>query len=305
MWGRHFIKTILFSNFFYGICAIALSAETAFEQKIALANPSFYLLIFCGTVLYYAYAYINFAKKSSVCLNERADWYKQNLSKISLAQKIVFVVTLACILQLSLPIWNDFRFTDISKWLIAGVLIILAYLYYGMTIPSRPKIVLRKWGFLKPLLIGFVWAGVVSAFPVIYYDTVYHTDLLFQPLTALLFLKNCLFITILCTLFDIKDYADDSNLQLKTIIVKLGLRKTLVQVILPLATGTWMIYFILAILGHFPPLSILLNSIPFILLIIVCRSMYQRKTILYYLAIIDGLMLVKAVCGIISMIILK
>ncbi|MGL1386138.1 hypothetical protein ACSTJO_00160, partial [Vibrio parahaemolyticus] len=43
---------------------------------------------------------------------------------------------------------------------------------------------------------------------------------------------------------------------------------------------------------------IIFNTIPFILLIIVAWSMHRRKSILYYLAVIDGLMLIKALCGI-------
>jgi hypothetical protein len=76
-------------------------------------------------------------------------------------------------------------------------------------------------------------------------------------------------------------------------------------VVLPMAIGSWSIFLSLAIMKYFPILRILFNSIPFALLIIVSYSMYQRKSILYYLAIIDGLMLVKAVFGITSMLLTK
>jgi hypothetical protein len=76
-------------------------------------------------------------------------------------------------------------------------------------------------------------------------------------------------------------------------------------VILPMAITGWMFFFSIAIIKHFPTLRILFNSIPFVLLIIVSYTMYQRKSILYYLAIIDGLMLIKAIFGIIGMIIIK
>jgi hypothetical protein len=88
-------------------------------------------------------------------------------------------------------------------------------------------------------------------------------------------------------------------------VVRLGLRKTLFSVVLPLACFSWLLFVALGILAHFAALRILLNTIPFILLITVCYTMYQRKSILYYLAIIDGLMLVKAFCGIAGIILTK
>jgi 4-hydroxybenzoate polyprenyltransferase len=114
-----------------------------------------------------------------------------------------------------------------------------------------------------------------------------------------------MFITLLCIMFDIKDYAADHNEQLKTFVVEYGLRRTIFYILIPLAAiglGTFVLY---AAIRHFPLLRILVNTIPFILLIIVAYSMHRRKNILYYLAIIDGLMLVKALCGIAGISLIK
>jgi len=53
-----------------------------------------------------------------------------------------------------------------------------------------------------------------------------------------------------------------------------------------------------ALLRQYHPVRILINCIPFILLIIVAWSMQKKKSILFYLTIIDGLMVLKAACGI-------
>jgi hypothetical protein len=45
-----------------------------------------------------------------------------------------------------------------------------------------------------------------------------------------------------------------------------------------------------------------MNIIPFVALLIVAYSMHRRQSILYYLIAIDGLMLLKAICGSIAMI---
>jgi hypothetical protein len=60
-----------------------------------------------------------------------------------------------------------------------------------------------------------------------------------------------------------------------------------------------------ALLSHFPLIRTALNSIPFIALVAVAYSMYRRKSIMFYLAVIDGLMLLKAFCGILAMLLIN
>ncbi|MBL0315477.1 MAG: hypothetical protein IPP69_06735 [Flavobacteriales bacterium] len=45
--------------------------------------------------------------------------------------------------------------------------------------------------------------------------------------------------------------------------------------------------------------EIAINTIPFIALFVVARSLC-KKNIMYYLTIIDGLMFLKAVCGVVN-----
>ena len=106
-------------------------------------------------------------------------------------------------------------------------------------------------------------------------------------------------------MFDIKDFAADHNHHLKTFVVTWGLRKTIFYILIPLSIiglGSFIFY---AVSYDFPKFRVLINTIPFVLLIIVAYSLHRRKSILYYLAIIDGLMLVKAVCGILGIIFIK
>jgi len=104
-------------------------------------------------------------------------------------------------------------------------------------------------------------------------------------------------------MFDIKDYADDYNKQLKTFVVRVGLRNTIFYVLSPISILGLSMFLTYSMILNFTLLRILLNTIPFALLLLVAYSMYQRKSILYYLTVIDGLMLVKALCGILGMII--
>jgi hypothetical protein len=102
-------------------------------------------------------------------------------------------------------------------------------------------------------------------------------------------------------MFDIKDYAADHNQQLKTFVVRVGLRKTIFYIIIPLSIIGLSTFILFSTLSQFPLLRILINTIPFLLLISVAYSLHRRKSILYYLAIIDGLLLIKSICGITAM----
>lgn len=299
------LKGILFSNVFYGVCAVALSVETAFQQQIPLASPLFYLVIFGVTVVYYTHAYRNQYLAVSKSANERTWWYYRHRHLLPYTQVILSVSALCATALLALQYAPDLRQIPTASWVVLCVFALLTAFYYGIELPGKGLLSLRSIGLIKPFLIGMIWAGTVSVLPVFFHDLTHHTSVLFSSTTLFLLIKNWLFISILCILFDIKDYAEDHNLQLKTFVVRFGLRKTLFEIILPMAVASWCCIILVVIAGNFPLARILINVIPFLLLITVCYSMYQRKTILYYLAIIDGLMLVKAACGIIGMVVLK
>ncbi|MBK7085412.1 MAG: hypothetical protein IPH53_12425 [Flavobacteriales bacterium] len=62
--------------------------------------------------------------------------------------------------------------------------------------------------------------------------------------------------------------------------------------------GTFVIY---GASHGFSPFKILLNTLPFPLVFAVAYSLRRRRSIMYYLVVVDGLLLVKAICGGIAM----
>ena len=171
-------------------------------------------------------------------------------------------------------------------------------MYYGILIFPVPKFNLRSYGRLKPFIIGFVATGTVTIYPLIFFNTIEKQSFHFNIPVVLYFIANFMFTTVIAIMFDIKDYAADHNLRLKTLIVRFGLRKSIYYVLLPFI-GIGMIALLLfAINKHYSLLQIIINCIPFLLLASVAWSLQQRKKILYYLAVIDGLLLVKALFGI-------
>jgi 4-hydroxybenzoate polyprenyltransferase len=285
------------------MCAIALSIEASLQQHAALSSLTYYLFVFVATILYYTHAYV--AEPSANTANKRAAWYFENKGLLRRSQFILTIFVLVLAFFLLRNNWTGLLHLSLLQWAIILIFPLVAALYYGSVSPQRSTHNLRNHGWIKPFVIGFVWAGAVTIYPVLFSSIEQHTEYMPGLVSTLLFIKNFMYITMLCIMFDIKDYAADHNHQLKTFVVRYGLRKTIFYILIPLTLiglGTFILY---GILRDFPVLRILVNTIPFILLIIVAYSMHRRKSILYYLAIIDGLMLVKAACGIIGISLIK
>jgi len=116
-----------------------------------------------------------------------------------------------------------------------------------------------------------------------------------------LFIKTFMFCTVNAIMFDIKDYAEDANRMLKTFVVRFGLRNTIFQILIPLLLIGVLSMLVFAHYRHFGIVPLLINILPFALSLVVAYSMHKRQNILYYLIVIDGLLLVKAICGIVAM----
>lgn len=294
-----FVKAIFFGNYFYGLCAVTLSIEAGLQQLVSLNTFTYYIAVFAATTLYYTYAYISINVANPH--NKRAVWYLHHKKSMQWSQIILTIVFVICAAKLLQNLWPHLPSISTTEWIITLAVPTIAALYYGINLPILATKNLRQLGWLKPFVIGFVWAAMVTIYPVIYNHIIHNTAYHITLLSTLLFIKNCMFVTVLCIMFDIKDYAADHNQQLKTFVVRLGLRKTIFYIIIPLSIIGLSTFILFATSRQFPLLRILINTVPFILLIIVAYSLHRRKSILYYLAIIDGLLLVKSICGITAM----
>lgn len=278
---------------------MALSIEASLQQGFALNRSIYYVALFCATVVYYTYAYRN--DKGYAPNNERSRWYASH-KKLVLTYQVQFsLMGGLCGIFLLFEYGEQVLQMNLAECCLAAIFPMLALGYYGTLQFGGKRFNLRNLGLLKPFIIGFIWAGVVTIYPLLF--NAIETGQHYAPDTMgwLFFLKNFVFISILCILFDIKDYAADHNAALKTFVVRFGLRKTLFWVIMPMTVLGFAAFLRFTIYRQLGWERMLINSIPFVMLIIVSWSMHRRKSILYYLAIIDGLMLLKAACGIIGM----
>lgn len=294
-----FVNFIFYGNYFYGICTLALCIEASLQQKLPLNSLLFYVLVFSSTVVYYTKAYMTDISVDTI--NKRTQWYNQNRKTVKISQAIFISITVGALLySLSLYYKHLLQFSA-GNWFFILIFPLVAGLYYGFNSKVFGKYNLRSKGSLKPFIIGFTWAGFVTIYPALYHCL--EKGINFDPdkLSMFLFLKNFLFITILCIMFDIKDYASDFNHNINTFVVKAGLRKTIFYIIIPLTVLGLVTFFIFVTFEHFHTTRILINSLPFMLLLLVGYSLRLRRTTLYYLVVVDGMMLIKALCGICAM----
>jgi hypothetical protein len=308
---RSAVRFLFFANYFVGILAVALSLETVCQLQLPFNSIPFYLLLFSATVLYYTYAYTKAMlwgkNKENTYIplddspNFRTIWYQRHRTFVLTSQLILLLVCAG------LAGWMLVRYAEALlhlpyyDWLAVAVMGIAGLLYYGLMPYAPVKLNLRNTGWAKAFVIGFVWACTVNVLPLLdlkLEGVQAHAD---PVLVLWLFVKNWMFCTVNAIMFDLKDYADDANHELKTFVVRFGLRNTIYAILMPLLVIGIISLIIFTSTRHFPLVPVLINLIPFVCLLVVAYSLHKRKSILFYLIVIDGLLLVKALCGIIGM----
>lgn len=261
------------------------------QQVFPLNGIWYFIAVFCVTVVYYTRAYIS--DSSGYPSGERDQWYFEHKKMVKYSQWILSVIALVCIAIIFVENPTFFKNMKLLPAILFLVFPIVAALYYGIGATFN----LRNIGWMKPFIIGFTWAGAVTLYPVLFYTVLHTTEYHFTLQACLLFIKNFMFISMLCVLFDVKDYASDSRQHLNTFVVTKGLRKTIFAIVIPLCILGLATFIIFALTRGFSPMKIALNVLPFVFIIMAAYSLHNRKQLMYYLVNIDGLMLVKGICG--------
>lgn len=274
-----------------------LSAETLVQCGMHSFSLLYFLEVLLLTKVYYTHAY-NSEIKFYNGPNLRTQWYVRHRNFIRSAQKVYTVVAVLILLYFIIRYFPLISYISIPNLLLIIIFPLLACLYYGILILPARRFNLRRYGRLKPFIIGFVATGAVTVYPLVFFSTIEQQRFQFHTPELFYFIANFMFTTVIAIMFDIKDYAADHNQRLKTLIVRFGLRRSIYYVLLPFIGLGLMAFIVFAIEKQYPLLQILINCIPFLLLASVAWSLQQRKKILYYLAVIDGLLLVKAIIGI-------
>lgn len=294
-WGVRAVECCFYGNYFLGICAAAQAIETAALLELPSMNVWLLNFVFSATVLFYTYPYVR--RGLPVNTNPRTQWYRRNFWLVC-ASQIFFTLWLALSgITFCLVYGEAIKKMELWEWGLLLVFPVVSALYYGGTVWSR-RVNLRRVGWLKPFLIGFAWTGLTFVYPILFSKIQYGHHVAFSLFPCLLFLKYFMFMSVLAILFDIKDKVADRGNGLDTWVVRLGLRRTLFHVTLPLTALGVLTFLTYAVAQDFSMIRMVMILIPFVLLTLAIISLTKPRSLLYYAVVIDGLMLAKALFGI-------
>jgi 4-hydroxybenzoate polyprenyltransferase len=294
--GLKIIKFIFFGNYFIGLLAVALTIESTIQLHLPFNSLPYYILISLTPIVYYTYAYMGVNKLSKTS-NPRTQWYIAHKELVKWSQIILSAICLLTVAYLLMTNIQAILHLPLLYWMEIAFLLLAALLYYGLLPSYFFNLNLRNTGWLKPFIIGFVWACTANLLPLIALKIEAGINQTENILWIWLFIKNWMFCTVNAIMFDLKDYAIDANKELKTFVVRIGLKQTIYKVLVPLLCIGMFSLIIFTYIAHFHLITILFNLIPFVLTLIVAYSLNERKKILFYLIVIDGLILIKALCG--------
>jgi len=296
---RHnLLKFLFFGNYFYALCAVVLSLESLCILGLTAVDFHYLLMLFLGVIVFYTHAYRSLDKtdEASVFQNpfylQRTLWYIRNGRLVRVQQFLLATIIIMATIYYYWPMLSAGIITG-AEYVSLGLVMLLALAYVGLG-----SFNIRRYGLLKPLVIAVLWSALVSWFPVLTSLWVQRQHQQVQASFVLLFLYNTIYILQLCILFDIKDYAVDARSRLRTFIVWLGLKRSIQYVIIPLYLVALLCWFVLATTLGYNAAQLLLGYIPLAALGWVIYKLRSPQPLLFYLFIVDGLMLLKALIGI-------
>lgn len=281
-----------------------LSIEMAFQLGLPLNETVYYIGLFLAPVIYYTYAYKSINDSTPIA-NQRTRWFRENKKLVHWSQVGMIILCIGIFSFLIFKHFNEIIRLPLIYYSIGFGVLCVGIFYYGLISKKLFGFNLRNSGWTKAFIIGFVWACCANIFPLIMLRIETGQDYFHTDLWVWLFIKNWLFCTVNAIMFDIKDYPSDSNLYLRTFVVSFGLRRTIYFIIVPLLLAGLISFCIFALIKEFSIIQFSFNLIPFLLTLAIAFSMLRRHSIFYYLIVIDGVILVKALCGILGVLLTR
>lgn len=276
----------------------------AFQLGLPLNETVYYIGLFLAPVIYYTYAYKSINDSTPIA-NQRTRWFRENKKLVHWSQVGMILLCIGIFSFLIFKHFNEIIRLPLIYYSIGFGVLFVGIFYYGLISKKLFGFNLRNSGWTKAFIIGFVWACCANIFPLIMLRIETGQDYFHTDLWVWLFIKNWLFCTVNAIMFDIKDYPSDSNLYLRTFVVSFGLRRTIYFIIVPLLLAGLISFCIFALIKEFSIIQFSFNLIPFLLTLAIAFSMLRRHSIFYYLIVIDGVILVKALCGILGVLLTR
>lgn len=212
------LRFLIYSNLFIAGCALAQSWETFVLLRLPASQQWYLLLIFLCTLFVYCLHY--YAKSRKDKQDARIDWSRKH------HRLLLFFVISSAIFIAGGVIWHFnhifllngvFNYSNLAWFII----IPLAALAYSHPLNPFNKKSLRQTGWVKVLLLSFIWSFTTTVLPVWMLHPSMPAVISTTVLTAI-FVHRFFFIFALCVLFNIYDYEEDKADGISTFAVMAG-----------------------------------------------------------------------------------
>lgn len=293
-------EIIFYSNFFMGLMSIGLNLETNIKIGLPLNNIEYYFFISSLSILFYFYAY-KIPQHITVASNPRTLFYIKNRKSLFLFNIFVSVICVCSGFVIFLRCYNEIFQLSFEHYIILGFTFLLTISYYNW----KFGLSLRKYTWFKPLLIAWTWAITTVYLPLLILDLENKISFAVDSKFYFLFVQTFMYFIVNAIIFDIKDFEDDYNRGLKTFVVKYGIKFTLNAIIFPLIFLGFLSFIIFGIWYNLPIHRIIFMLIPISFMAVFAYQLKHKRSILFYLSAIDGMILVKALFGILSVILFE
>lgn len=281
---------LLWSNQFYGICAVVLSIASTQLITHHFPSISLLLLIHFSTVLYYTHAYI--VEQRHSVYNERSIWYHKHIRYLRIRQ---VVYTLICIYL------GIFELHLLSFIVNAPIIVIIALLimtYFSSSYYVSDKLnnyisSYRGKGILKSIGIAFVWTMTCVLIPIWLTNPLQSININLLNAFWLYFFQVFIFILMLAILFDIKDLHRDKEQLVNTIVVKYGYKNTIRFIIIPLLLVYGIFTFLLFLQLELKVNYLFSEMLMIASVYLIGQLLVKRQNIAENILLIDGLIILK------------
>ncbi len=291
---QRILRWFQFTNIYIALSALLYSvASVRFTSNYSV--PKLLLAtIFLAVIWYYNLSYQKIIQQNKVD-NERALWFLKHQKKLFTVQASLLSGIIIFGLLLSPNLVNFFTYTTTAQQLFLLSFLFIALLYnYGL-IYKKSTFSIRKFAIFKPLFIAYVWMGVTVVFPFVFSQISNQKLLLFSNNFWIYFFDGLYSITLLAFIYDVKDFETDNTVGLKTFAVKLGNKKMLTYLVLPAVTLGFASVLLSVFFMNFPQTISLIFLFTYVAIAIVSKIIESKKSILWHLTLIDGIILLKAI----------
>lgn len=286
---RAFIRFIVYSNIFIGLCAVALAAETFYLLQLPASLQWYLLLLFWCTVFVYSLHY--YVKLHKEKKDSRLVWCHQHRSLLLSAVVISALLIAGGVLYHFNAIFfkeGRLNYSNLA-WFIIIPLVALAYSHPVFLFNKKT---LRQVGWLKMVSLSFIWSFTTTLLPVLMLAD--NKQIPGYPLLVL-FIHRFFFMASLCVLFNIHDYEEDKADGVLTIAVQLGPEYTLrkgkwLSLLLGILSTAWLL--LVFHLNH--PFVYAATLIPLFLVFMAWHRFRRPREEAFFVLQYDGLMIVKA-----------